>query len=166
MLRASIESEGGEADLRGLVDGAAAKDTGIPGAEALVAFVEATLARGVGGPSGAGSTAEAADAAVAEARARVASELGEAAMIDAAAVIGNFERMVRIADGIGIPLDAPVQVATEAVRAELGLDDFGSAARTPAVRGWQRVLGRVLDPVVRAILRRRARRTVTRGSIR
>ncbi len=39
---------------------------------------------------------------LAEARERLRNALGEAALIEAAAVVGNFERMTRIADGAGI----------------------------------------------------------------
>ncbi len=39
------------------------------------------------------------------ARTRVLEELGPAPLVDAAAVASNFERMVRIADATGIPLD-------------------------------------------------------------
>lgn len=143
MLRASIETEGGEADLRGLTDGAAAAESEIPGAAALVAFAEATLG---------GDAAE-----TAKARDGVREALGSAAVVDAAGVIGNFERMVRIADGTGIPLDTMVSVATESIRSEIGIDRFESAARTKAVSGWQRVLGRFAEPVVRVGLRLRGR---------
>ena len=49
---------------------------------------------------------------IAAARGSVATELGDAAMVDAAAVIANFQRMVRIADSSGIPLDEPVLMMT------------------------------------------------------
>lgn len=144
MLRASIEKDTEEADLAALTDGEAARDSSIPGAAALVGWVEATLE---------GDAVE-----VASAREGVARELGPAAMVDAAAVIGNFERMVRIADGTGIPLDAAVNVATESIRAELGVDDFESASNTADVKGWQRAIGRVVEPAARAILKWRSRR--------
>ena len=52
-----------------------------------------------------------------------------AALVDAAAVVGNFERMVRIADGTGIPLDKPVAMVSADMREELGLDAKSVAAR-------------------------------------
>ena len=107
MLRESIETHGGEADLRAITDADAAAESAIPGAEALVAFVDATL----GGD----------EATIRAARDRVREALGAAALVDAAGVIGNFERMVRIADGTGIPLDAFVNIGTEAIRDELGI---------------------------------------------
>ena len=52
---------------------------------------------------------------------------GSAVLVDAAGIIGNFERMVRIADGTGIPLDAYTEEATAGLREELGIDRFASA---------------------------------------
>ena len=63
---------------------------GVRGSAELTAFAEATVA---GDPG-----------AIASARAAVRTALGDEATVDAAAVIGNFQRMVRIADGCGIPL--------------------------------------------------------------
>lgn len=143
MLRASIESEGGEGDVRAIIDSEAARTSGIPGAAALVAFVDATLG--------------AEDDELAAARSRVRAELGSAALVDAAAVIGNFERMVRIADGTGIPLDAPVNVGSEGLRAQLGIDRFAAAARNAPVGALQRLIGRIAAPILRRVLRRRGR---------
>lgn len=146
MLRASVETDGAEADYRGIADRESAEESSIPAAGALIGLVEASLSDDERDPE--------------EARARVRRELGSAALVDAAAVIGNFERMTRIADSTGIPLDAPVNVMTESIRAELGIDDFGSAADRPSVKWWQRLIGRTLDPMVGITLRwvgRRAR---------
>jgi len=136
---------GGELDFAGLADASTAETSSVPGAGALVGFVEATLS---------GETPD-----VAKARDRVREELGSEALVDAAAIIGNFERMVRIADGTGIPLDAPLNVATESIRAELGIDRFESSANTPPVRGWQRAVGRATDPLFNLGLRWSGRRS-------
>ena len=149
MLRASVETDGVEADYRGIADRESAEESSVPAAGALVGLVEASLS------DDAGDAGDADDA-----RARVRRELGSAALVDAAAVIGNFERMTRIADSTGIPLDAPVNVMTESIRAELGIDNFGSAADRASVKWWQRLIGRTLDPIVGITLRwvgRRAR---------
>lgn len=61
-------------------------------------------------------------------------------MVDAAGVIANFQRMVRIADGTGIPLDEPVAMLTTDIREELGLNHYGSADRTPLPNTFKRVL--------------------------
>ena len=136
MLRASIESLGGTVDFAGLTDGATADASPVRGAATLVGFVEAALSSEVDAAEG-----EEDPGRLAAARERLRTELGPSAVVDAAAIIGNFERMVRIADGTGIPLDAAVNVATESIRAELGIDRFDKAARTRDVTGWQRAIG-------------------------
>ena len=138
LLRASGQIEGEPPDVRAVTEGEAVT-SGVPGGEALTAFAEAAVAGD--------------EAAVGAARERVRSELGEAAMVDAAAVIGNFERMVRIADGTGIPLDKPVAVISADLRDELGLDAFASAGHTPPVRGLQRLVGRGLSRLLPLVLR-------------
>ena len=113
MLRASIEYQGGETDLRSLTEGTKAAETGIEGGDELVAFAEAA----VGGEP----------ASIATARDALRARLGPEATVDAAGIVGNFQRMVRIADGTGIPLDAPLLVLTDDFREEIGLDDFATA---------------------------------------
>ena len=151
MLHASVEMAGLEVDYRGIADGRGAEESTVPGAGALVRLVEATF------------SSNAADGV--SARERVRRELGSEALVDAAAVIGNFERMVRIADGTGIPLDAPVNVATESVRADLGIDRYATAANTQAVRGWQRLIRRIIDPIAPMLLRLIGRRARSRNKI-
>ncbi len=110
MLRASAETSGEDVDLAAITDSAAIP-TSVPGDRALLAFAEVCL----------GDDAE----AIAEARRRVLDELDEAAMIEAAGVIANFQRMVRIADGTGIPLDPPMAALTADLRVELGINGYG-----------------------------------------
>ena len=106
MLRASAQTSGEDVDLTAIMDGGATA-TNVPGSQALLAFAEVSLDD---------------DAQViAAARQRVRTELDEAAMIEAAGVIANFQRMVRIADGTGIPLDAPMAALTADLRVELGI---------------------------------------------
>ena len=69
---------------------------------------------------------------------------GSAALVDAAAVVGNFQRMVRIADGTGIPVDAVVQTLSDDFREEIGLEKFVSR-RTEGIGA----VGRALGPVAR-----------------
>ncbi len=111
MLSVSARTSGEDVNLNGIVDGNAVA-TGIPGGGALLAFAEVCL----GDDS----------AAIADARQRVLDELGEAAMVDAAGVIANFQRMVRIADGTGIVLDAQVAELTAELRQDLGIDRYGA----------------------------------------
>ena len=65
------------------------------------------------------------------ARTRVLDELGPEALVDAAAVASNFERMVRIADATGIPLDSFLDERTVDIRAELHLARFESPGNRP-----------------------------------
>jgi len=51
-------------------------------------------------------------------------------MLEASGVAGNFQRMVRIADCIGIPVDDARLEATAPVREALGLNEFHSAQNT------------------------------------
>lgn len=61
--------------------------------------------------------------ALAAARHAVREVLGDAGLVDAAAVASNFQRMVRIADGSGITLGNMADFSAE-VRAELDLERF------------------------------------------
>ncbi|MFT7218500.1 MAG: hypothetical protein ACI8Z1_000109 [Candidatus Azotimanducaceae bacterium] len=90
MLRASAVAKGEDADLVGIGKGAGT-DSGVLYGAALFAFAEAALGQGL-------QTVEAT-------REVVRRDAGEAAMVDAAGVIANFQCMVPIADGTGIPLD-------------------------------------------------------------
>ena len=133
-----------------MTDDSVASASGVAHAEILLDFAEAAVAGD--------------DQTLATARSQLLEALGPEALVDAAAVVGNFQRMVRIADATGIPLDAPMQLLTEDLRAELGLDRFGSAANTPTASSGRLALGRVLKPLAFGALklygavRRRSRR--------
>ena len=88
-------------------------NTGVPQAKELVAFADAAI----------GTDAEALD----QARAALISVLGAEAMVDAAAVIGGFDGITRIADATGIPLEAPKAEQTADLRGLLQLDEFAAA---------------------------------------
>ncbi len=139
MLRASSELEGEAANLDALMSGSA---SGLAGGDALLAFAEAAL----------GDDAQ----AIATARAGVVEALDEASMIDAAGVIANFQRMVRIADATGIPLDEPVLMMTQGIRADLGIDDFGGSRNSRRLSLFKRLLGRVLAPFSATMFKRLA----------
>jgi hypothetical protein len=99
-------------DLHAVTEGAAAT-SGVPREETLVVFAEAMVSDG--------------EYALATTRSRFLKELGPEALVDAAAVASNFERMVRIADATGIPLDSFLDETTVGIRAELNLVRFASA---------------------------------------
>ena len=93
------------------------------------------------------------DTALEGARAELLRELGPEKLVDAAAVASNFERMVRVADSTGIPLDGPMEVLSADLREELELDRFGSARNTRPAGAGQQILGRILRPAVGGALR-------------
>ena len=105
-------------NLSAAVDPAA--DSGVPHGALLIAFAEAAVAQTESLPA---------------LRGAIEAQLGADALVDAAGVVANFQRMVRIADGCGIPLDDFTKQASDDWRAPLGLHDFLSAANTPAAAG-------------------------------
>jgi hypothetical protein len=59
------------------------------------------------------------------------SAAGPAVLVDAAAVAGNFQRMVRIADSTGIPVDAQRMPIAQPAIDQLDLRRFPSSEFTP-----------------------------------
>ncbi len=140
----SGEISGHPADVRAITDDAVAAGSGVPHAVELLAFAEAVVGDD--------------EPALEQARKRLLEAVGPAAFVDAAAVVGNFQRMVRIADGIGIPLDTPVQAFTENVRGVLGLDRFASAVHTRPLGSGARLLSRMFAPLAGPLIRLVGRR--------
>lgn len=64
------------------------------------------------------------------ARASVVAALGSAAVAGAAAVAANFTKNDRLANGLGIPIDALMFNTTVELRAELGLNNYRTARNT------------------------------------
>ena len=85
------------------------RSSGVPHGDALVSFAEAVVSRD--------------RQRIATTRDALIEAMGVEAMVDAAAVVSNFERMVRIADGTGIPLGAGLESRSRAVRDELQLEE-------------------------------------------
>jgi hypothetical protein len=129
-------------DVRAVTDPKAA--SGVAHGEGLLAFADALVAED--------------DASLESARGELVDALGPEGLVDAAAVASNFERMVRIADGTGIPLDAPVRLVAAGLTDALAIGAFGSASNTPALSRAQRALSRAVQPFARVILRRVFRR--------
>ena len=67
------------------------------------------------------------DDILAQARSAVVAALGEAAMIDAAAVVAGFNGITRIADATGIPLEDKKADETTDWRQSLGIDAYRAA---------------------------------------
>lgn len=109
MLSWSIQETNQRINLLPIADGEG--DTLLTGGSDLIGFVNATL-------SGCGVSA---------ARTTVADALGTEAAVDAAAVIGNFEMMNRIADGVGMPVGRGTRTKMAGIIQELRLDRFPHA---------------------------------------
>lgn len=116
MLSLSSQATERDFDIAAIAKGGAAGPSGVPHGEAMVAFAEAVVARD--------------EDRMAELRARLRDEMGDRAFIDICGVIANFHRMVRIADGTGIPLDERTMAMTDDIREDLGLNAFRSARNT------------------------------------
>ena len=130
---------GAKVELNSVVEGTkAAAESGVAHAEALLAFAEALVGED--------------ETALGAARDRLRREMSDAALVDAAGVASNFERMVRIADATGIPVDAPMAVLSADLRADLNLTRFHSAQNTPGA-GTDHWSGRVLRPAIRGAIR-------------
>lgn len=96
--------------MAALTDHDAAALSGVEHGAVLIAFAEAMVGED--------------EATLAGARQTVIEVLSPEAMVDAAGVASNFERMVRIADATGIPLDERMEALTKGVRAQLQLERF------------------------------------------
>ena len=106
---------GGELDIRAVADREV--ESGIVEGELLLDFADALVGR---------------DESLPGQRDRLVDRLGGAALVDASGIVANFQRMVRIADGTGIPLDEGMREESRELSGVLGLGRFASAANTPS----------------------------------
>jgi len=91
MLRESIKADGQSIDLEGLADPDCKEIAGLAHSRELIEFSDAFISRD--------------PQRLAEARDGLEQAMGNECLVDAAGVASNFQRMVRIADGTGIPVD-------------------------------------------------------------
>jgi hypothetical protein len=110
MLRASVEHTGATADLSGINGGS---DSGLPHGLLLVALADAAVD---GNPD-----------RLAAARSQLVEATSYEFMVDAAAVIANFEMMTRVADTTGAAISEAVEQVTAVDRGFLVTDTFESA---------------------------------------
>ncbi len=61
---------------------------------------------------------------LAAARQNLKDALGDAALVDAAAVVAGFNAIDRIADACGIPIEDEKEAATTSLRQELDVESF------------------------------------------
>jgi hypothetical protein len=98
------------------VTGASQGDAGVPHGRLLVEFAEAVLGED--------------EVALTRARAALSEAIGPAGLVDAAAVVGLFNAIDRVADATGIPLEAEKAAASADFRTALGVDRFDVTIRT------------------------------------
>jgi len=93
-----------------LIDHEAAATSGVEHGALLIAFAEAMVGDN--------------EVTLAHVRHALIEGCSREAMVDAAGVASNFERMVRIADATGIQLDERMAVLSQEVREALHLERF------------------------------------------
>jgi hypothetical protein len=108
LLRESSKAKGEGFDL-GLLTGTPG-DGNIPHGALLVAFAEAVLGDN--------------DRRLAGLQADIRTKLGDAALVDAAAVVATFNGIDRVADSTGIPIEDAKAEATADLREALGINAF------------------------------------------
>ena len=113
MLRASAMTTDPEVDLQGVVGNKTSAATGIAFGAELMHFSESIALRD--------------EKIIVKSRKALLTAAGPAVLVDAAGVAANFQRMVRIADSIGIPFDYMDSTMAQGIQQELGLKRFASA---------------------------------------
>lgn len=112
MLRVSAQATSSEVDLQAINGDPASAAVGIAFGPELMRFAESVAMRSPDLP---------------ECRKELLEAAGPTALVDAAGVAANFQRMVRIADAIGIPVDDMQAEIGRGVRDELRIDHFPSS---------------------------------------
>lgn len=118
MLRVSALTTETEIDVKGIGGDAASAAVGIQFGPELMQFAEGVANRD--------------ERALADSRQALLKAAGPAVVVDAAGVAANFQRMVRIADSIGIPVDDMASELGQEIRRDLQLERFASAQNTLA----------------------------------
>lgn len=112
MLRASSDHNGDDIDLNILTSGEP-DNAGIQHSDLLIAFAESVIADD--------------PAAMTAAREAVLQAMGDAALVDAAGIIGMFNGLDRVADATGAQLEDWKAAETADMRAAIGIDSFAAA---------------------------------------
>ena len=118
MLRVSAMTTETEVDLQGVNGDAASAAVGIEYGAELMSFAESLAQRDEPG--------------LARSRTALRQAAGDKVLVDAAGVAANFQRMVRIADSLGIPFDNMQSDFVNSIQTELNLTRFASAQHSLA----------------------------------
>ena len=116
----SAQTNNTEIDIQGINGDAEAARLGVAHGTELMQFAE--------------SIATGDEEHLASARRTLLEAAGERVLVDAAAVAANFQRMVRIADFMGIPVDDMAREESARIREELNLNRFASAQNSQRIR--------------------------------
>jgi flagellar hook-basal body complex protein FliE len=119
MLRVSAQTTETEIDIQGIGGNADSADQGIEFGSQLMRFAESVANRD--------------QESLNSSRQALLDAAGTQVLVDAAGVAANFQRMVRIADSIGIPYDDTTSSLGQEVRDDLNLMQFRSAQHTAAL---------------------------------
>jgi len=123
VLRVSADIAGQTVNMDGITDPACLEIEGVPHSGVLLRFSNAFMSLD--------------EQQLAKAREELVAEMGSEAMIDAAGIASNFQRMVRIADSTGIPLESmgdEMDSLVEELNEAHGINNYSSAENTRAAR--------------------------------
>jgi len=116
MLRESIKAEGQTIDLEGLADPNCKEIAGLKHSRTLIEYADVFMSRDAEQLALVGE--------------KLKKEMGANKLVDASGVASNFQRMVRIADGTGIPVDPGSYEDRADLIEQLGLTEYESAKNT------------------------------------
>jgi hypothetical protein len=116
MLRESIKADGQTIDLEGLADPNCKEIAGLKHSRTLIEYADVFMSRDAEKLALIGGKLE--------------KEMGANKLVDASGVASNFQRMVRIADGSGIPVDPGSYDDRADLIEQLGLEEYESAKNT------------------------------------
>ena len=113
-LRESGRARDETYDLRGIVDPTV--EIGVENGDHLRTFTDSVLG--------------ADRAALGRARAALVAAMGPEALVSASVLVGNFSKNDRIANALGIPLEAQFVKDSEDFREDMGINAYKSAANS------------------------------------
>jgi hypothetical protein len=143
MLSLSADITESDVNLQMINGDESATSGDVDHAAALMKFAEAVASRD--------------EAALNTARNALLEEAGAEVLVDAAAVAGNFQRMVRIADSTGIPLDEISAAMSSGVAKELDLGRFATAQNTPPGGLKRKLMSLIARPMAKRMFRKMAK---------
>jgi hypothetical protein len=111
LLRESSKAKGEDYDLSLLVGGGG--DGNIAHGRLLVDYADAVIGND--------------SAALALAQAQIRARMGDAALVDAAAIVATFNAIDRVADATGIPIEDAKAESSAELRKSLGIDTFAES---------------------------------------